>query len=477
MKGDLMKTDCSKKSFQFQPLDSRKVLGAFDGGHISSDGGALLLRAVEDRTNIIGLFADCFTDHRDPDRIEHTVPQLAGQRIYGLALGYEDIIDHDDLRYDPLLAVLAGKADPTGADRLRESDRGKALAGKSTLNRLELTLPDADKNSRYNKIVLNQALVDQYFVNIFLQSRKKPPKRIVLDLDATDDLIHGALEGRFYHGYYKNYCYLPLYIFCEDDLLCARLRPSNIDAAKGAVDELKRIVDQIRQQWKKIKIVVRADGGFCREEIMSWCEQNKVKYILGLPKNSRLKDDISDELAQAKKLFEQTGEPARVYKDFKYKTLDSWSRSRRVVAKAEHLEKGQNPRFIVTSIPADEINAKTLYEKQYCARGEMENRIKEQQLHLFADRTSCTKMRANQIRLWFSSVAYTLMQALRRLGLSGTKMARAQCATIRLKLLKIGACIKISVRRIFISLASGCPYKEIFATVWANLQRINTVRY
>ena len=471
-----MKTDCIKKSFTLQPLDSRKVLGAFDGGHISSDGGALLLRAVEDRTNIIGQFADCFTDHRDPDRIEHSVPQLAGQRIYGLALGYEDIIDHDDLRYDPLLAVLAGKADPTGTDRLRKSDRGKALAGKSTLNRLELTLPDADKNSRYNKIVLNEALVDQYFVNVFLQSRKREPKRIVLDLDATDDLIHGGQEGRFYHGYYKNYCYLPLYIFCGDDLLCARLRSSGIDAAKGAVDELERIVDQIRQQWTKVKIVVRADSGFCREEIMLWCEQNNVKYILGLAKNSRLKEDISDELNQAKKIFEQTGQPARVYKDFRYKTLDTWSRSRRVVAKAEHLEKGQNPRFVVTSIPADEINAKTLYEKEYCARGEMENRIKEQQLHLFADRTSCTKMRANQIRLWFSSVAYTLLQALRRLGLSGTKMARAQCATIRLKLLKIGACIKISVRRVFVSLASGCPYKAIFATAWANLQQTNPIR-
>jgi len=471
-----MKTDCTKKSFTFQPLDSRKVLGAFDGGHISSDGGALLLRAVEDCTNIIGQFADCFTDHRAPDRIEHTVKQLVAQRVYGLALGYEDLNDHDDLRNDPLLAVLAGKADPTGSNRLRKSDRGKALAGKSTLNRLELTLPDANKEDRYKKIVLTEALVDQFLVNVFLQSHKRPPKRIVLDLDATDNLIHGGQEGRFYHGYYKNYCYLPLYIFCGDDLLCARLRSSNIDAAEGSVDELERIVGQIRKLWPKVKIVIRADGGFCRDAIISWCEQNNVGFIIGLPKNSRLKKEISDEQDQAKKIFEQTGQPARVYKDFKYKTLKTWSRSRRVIAKAEHLEKGPNPRFVVTSIPADEIDAKSLYEKQYCARGEMENRIKEQQLYLFADRTSCTKMRANQIRLWFSSVAYTLMQALRRLGLAGTKMARAQCSTIRLKLLKIGACIKISVRRVFVSLSSGCPYKEIFATVWANLQKINPLR-
>ncbi len=472
-----MNTDCSKKSFEFQPLKSRKVLGAFDGGHITSDGGALLLRAVEEHANIIGQFADCFTDYRDPDRIEHTVDQLVAQRVYGLALGYEDLNDHDDLRYDPLLAVLAGKVDPTGLDRLRKSDRGKALAGKSTLNRLELTPPDADRRARYKKIVLNKALVDRFFVNVFLQSRKREPKKIVLDLDATDDLIHGGQEGRFFHGYYKNYCYLPLYIFCGDDLLCARLRSSNIDAATGAVDELDRIVGQIRQRWTKVKIVIRADSGFCRDQIMSWCEHNNVDYVLGLAKNSRLKDEISDELNRAKEFFEQTGKAARIYKDFKYKTLTSWSRCRRVIAKAEHLEKGQNPRFIVTSIQADKIDAKDLYEYHYCARGEMENRIKEQQLHLFADRTSCTKMRANQIRLWFSSVAYTLLQAFRRLGLAGTKMARAQCATIRLKLLKIGACIKISVRRIFVSLASGCPYKEIFARVWVNLRRLNPVRY
>ncbi len=472
-----MKTDCSKKSFEFQSLNSREVLGAFDGGHITSDGGALLLRAVEDYTNIIGQFSECFTDHRNPGRIEHSVKQLVAQRIYALALGYEDLNDHDDLRVDPLLAVMAGKADPTGSERLRKSDRGKALAGKSTLNRLELTPPDANKTARYKKIVLNQALVDRFFVNVFLQSHKRPPKEIVLDLDATDDPIHGGQEGRFFHGYYKNYCYLPLYIFCGDDLLCARLRPSNIDAAKGSVQELERIVGQIRQRWPRVKIVIRADSGFCREQIMSWCEDNSVDYILGLAKNSRLKTAIKDELAEAKNLFDQTGHRARMYKDFKYKTLNSWSRSRRVVAKAEHLEKGSNPRFVVSSIPADKINAKTLYEKHYCARGEMENRIKEQQLQLFADRTRCTQMRANQTRLWFSSVAYMLMSALRKHGLAATTMARAQCSSIRQKLLKIGACIKISVRRIFISLASGCPYAEIFARVWSNLRRLNPLRY
>jgi len=475
-KGDLMKTDCSKKSYEFQSLNSRKVLGAFDGGHISSDGGALLLRAVEDYTNIIGQFAACFTDHRDPDRIEHSVKQLVAQRVYAIALGYEDLNDHDELRLDPLLGVLADKADPTGSDRVRKRDRGKALAGKSTLNRLELTPADATRTARYKKIVLNEDLVDRFFVNVFLQSYKKPPKRIVLDLDATDDLIHGGQEGRFFHGYYKNYCYLPLYIFCGDNLLCARLRSSNIDAAKGSVDELDRIVRQIRERWPKVKIVIRADSGFCREEIMSWCEQNNVDYVLGLAKNPRLKSAIEDELNQAKELFEQTGHPARVYRDFQYKTLKSWSRSRRVTGKAEHLEKGPNPRFVVTSISAGKIDARALYENHYCARGEMENRIKEQQLHLFANRTSCTKMRANQIRLWFSSVAYMLLAALRKHGLKGTKMARAQCSTIRLKLLKIGACIKISVRRILVSLASGYPYAEIFDKIYANLRQLAPLR-
>ena len=471
-----MKTDCSKKSFEFQSLSSREVLGTFDGGHITSDAGGLLLREVESRTKIIKQFATCFIDHRDPEKIEHTVYELVAQRVYGLALGYEDLNDHDDLRVDPLLGLLAGKADPTGAGRVRERDRGKALAGKSTLNRLELTPSDADASARYKKIVLNSDLMNLFFVELFLQSQATPPKRIVLDLDATDDRLHGNQEGRFFHGYYGDYCYLPLYIFCGDALLCARLRSSNIDASRGTVDELERIVGRIREAWPDVIIVIRADSGFCREEIMAWCERNNVKYVLGLAKNSRLIDEIGNELAQAKALFEQSGQPARLYRDFAYRTLDSWSRARRVVGKAEHLEKGANPRFVVTSIGADRIDARALYEDLYCARGEMENRIKEQQLQLFADRTSCTKMRANQIRLWFSSVAYTLMETLRRLGLAGTAMARAQCSTIRLKLLKIGACVKISVRRILVSLASGCPYAGIFATVWEKLRGLAPLR-
>ena len=471
-----MKTDCSKKSFEFQSLSSRKILGTFDGGHIASDAGGLLLREVEWRTNIIKQFAACFTDHRNPEKIEHTVEELVAQRVYGLALGYEDLNDHDDLRVDPLLGLLAGKADPTGAERVRERDRGKALAGKSTLNRLELTPADADANARYKKIVLNEERMNLFFVELFLQSQKEPPKKIVLDLDATDDRLHGNQEGRFFHGYYGDYCYLPLYIFCGDALLCARLRSSNIDASSGTVEELERIVGRIRQTWPDTIIVVRADSGFCREAIMAWCECNNVKYVLGLAKNSRLIAEIGDELAQAKALFEHSGEPARLFRDFVYCTLDSWSRSRRVVGKAEHLEKGANPRFVVSSIGVEQIDARALYEDVYCARGEMENRIKEQQLQMFADRTSCTKMRANQIRLWFSAVAYTLLEAFRRLGLAGIEMARAQCSTIRLKLLKIGACVKISVRRIFVSLAGGCPYADIFAVAWEKLRTLAPLR-
>lgn len=353
---------------------------------------------------------------------------------------------------------------------MRHSDKGKALAGKSTLNRLELTPQDANGSSRYKKIVLNWERVEHLFVDVFLKLHTKAPERIVLDVDATDDPLHGHQEGRFFHGYYKEYCYLPLYIFCGDHLLCAKLRQANGDAAEGTVGELDRIVGQIRQAWPQVEIVIRGDSGFCREEIMVWCEANEVDYVLGLAKNERLKKEIAEELAQAKALHERTGLASRVFKDFTYRTLKSWSRARRVVGKAEHLEKGSNPRFVVTSIAPEALDAKTLYEKEYCARGEMENRIKEQQLYLFADRTSTSVMRSNQLRLWFSSVAYVLMNAFRQVALKGTEMERAQCGTIRVKLLKIGAQVKISVRRVVIALASGCPYQEIFATAYRNLQ-------
>jgi len=464
-----MPTQCNQESLQFHPLFRREVRGQFDGGTITSDAGGLLLREVEKRTGIVAQFAACFRDHRKAERIEHTVKELVAQRVYALALGYEDLNDHDQLRQDPLLAVLAEKPDPTGESRARQRDQGKALAGKSTLNRLELTGEAVSEEERYKKIAMDQAAVDRVWVEVFLQAHREPPQEIVLDLDATDDPVHGNQEGRFFHGYYGHYCYLPLYIFCGEMLLCARLRPSNIDASAGSREELERIVRQIRQAWPEVKITIRGDAGFCREELMVWCEQNRVDYVLGLTKNDRLKAAITSELQQAAAEYQRTGQAARVFKDFVYQTRESWSRARRVVGKAEHLEKGSNPRFVVTSLPSQNWAARALYEDLYCARGEMENRIKEQ-LMLFADRTSTAYLRSNQLRLYFSAVAYLLMQALRRLGLQGTELAKAQCITLRLKLLKIGALMRITVRKVWVSLASGYPYQELFRQVYAQLR-------
>jgi len=467
-----MTTECNHTTFGFQPLGRRGVMARFDGGKITSDAGGLLLREAERATGILRQFATCFRDHRDPDLIEHTVEELVAQRVYGLCLGYEDLNDHDQLRHDPLLAVMVGKPDPLGAERSRERDKGKALAGKSTLNRLELTPVRADNNSRYKKITVNRKAVQDLFVNVFLQSHSVPPERIVLDLDATEDPLHGHQAGGYFHGYYDCYCYLPLYIFCGDDLLCAKLRPSNIDASTGALRELQRLCGSIRHRWPKVPIVVRGDSGFCREAIMAWCESEGVDYLFGLAKNERLLAEIAVELAQAQGEFEKTGAAARVFKDFSYSTLDSWSCSRRVIGKAEYLPKGANPRFVVTSLSREGWDARAVYEDEYCARGDMENRIKEQQLCLFADRTSCASMRANELRLWFSSVGYVLMTALQRLGLPQTELAAAQCDTIRLKLLKIGAQIRVTVRRVWVSLAESYPYRALFRRVYENLIRL-----
>ena len=464
-----MSTECNTDRLCFQPLGRREVVGAFDGGTISSDAGGLLLREVEQRTGILRQFATCFRDHRDPDLIEHTVAELVAQRVYGLALGYEDLNDHDRLRQDPLLAALVGKEDPTGESRVRERDRNKPLAGKSTLNRLELTPVRADAGSRYKKITADMKAAEGLFVEFFLQAHPRPPQRIVLDFDATDDPVHGAQLGRFFHGYYREYCFLPLYLFCGDELLGAWLRPADIDASAGAVKKLAAIVARLRQVWPEVQIVVRGDSGFCRESLMRWCEENGVDFVLGLAKNRRLERELQGELAQARQQYEASGHAARVFKDFSYQTLDSWSRARRVVGKAEHLAKGPNPRFVVTSLSSDSHDARTLYEVEYCGRGEMENRIKEQQRFLFADRTSASSMRANQLRLWFSSVAYVLLQGLRRLGLRQTPLAEAQCDTIRLKLLKIGAQIRVTVRKVWVSLAEGCPYEGVFRQVFQNL--------
>src|SRR5512142_3102597 len=369
-----MTTECNAAYLDFPMLGSRPVLADFDGGDITSDGGALLLRKTEELTGIIRQFARCFTDHRNPELIEHSVEELLGQRVYGLALGYEDLNDHDDLRHDPLLATVVGKDDPTGKTRRRRRDRGKALAGKSTLNRLELPPVGADQDSRYKKITCHTHAVERLLVTLFLQDHRQPPERIVLDLDATDDPIHGHQLGRFFHGYYKSYCYLPLYIFCGDHLLCARLRPSDIDASAGALKQLQRIVAQLRGAWPEVKITIRADSGYCREPLMAWCEQDGVDYILGLAQNPRLVAAIADELGQARQQFEATGQPARIFAEFRYRTLETWSRERPVVAKAEHLAKGANPRFVVTSLSAEQRPARPLYEDDYCGRGEAENR-------------------------------------------------------------------------------------------------------
>jgi hypothetical protein len=470
-----MATECNASEFDFQGLGTRAVTARFDGGAITSDAGGLLLREVEVKTGILRRFAACFADHRDPDLIEHTVYDLLAQRVFALALGYEDLNDHDALRHDPLLAVLVGKADPTGHDRRRHRDRGKSLAGKSTLNRLELTPVKANAKSRYKKVAARHHDIDSFFVETFLALHRRPPEEIVLDFDATDDPIHGQQLGRFFHGYYGGYCYLPLYIFCGEHLLLAKLRPADIDAAAGSVKQLARIVEQIRRAWPKVRIIVRGDSGFCRENLMRWCEENRLHFVLGLAKNVRLSRILGAELHEAKLQFAATGQAARVFKDFTYQTRKSWSRARRVLGKAEHLAKGSNPRFIVTSLSAEEFDARTLYEDVYCARGEMENRIKEQQMCLFADRTSCATMRANQLRLWLSSVAYTLLAALRQFGLQGTEMATARCDTIRLKLLKLGALVRTTVRRVWISLSESCPYQRVFAQVYENLKQWSSV--
>jgi Transposase DDE domain group 1 len=414
-----------------QQLGGRELVWRFDGGDITSDGGAVMLKKLEERTGIVRRFAACFTDYRSARQIEHPLLDLIMQRVFGLALGYEDLNDHDELRRDPMLAVALSKDDVKGAQRRRAQDRGKALAGKSTLNRLELTAPDYDGSPRQKdsgqpetkKIVVDPESVDALLVDLFLEAHAQAPDRIILDLDATDDVLYGHQEGRFYHGYYHDYCYLPLYVFCGQHLLCARLRTSDIDASADSVEELEPLVARIRQRWPAVKIQLRGDAGFCREKLMAWCESEGMDYIFGLAQNPRLKKLIAAETAQAEQQYAQTKAPARVFTEFFYSTKDTWSRQRRVIAKAEHLDKGANPRFVVTSLSSQQMAAQELYEKGYCARGECpENRIKEQQLDLFADRTSTGKMWSNQLRLYFSSLAYVLLQTLRRMALTGTTL-------------------------------------------------------
>jgi Transposase DDE domain group 1 len=449
-----MPTECSAPAFEFGTVEGRRVVAAFDGGAVTSDAGALLLGATDKAIGLVGRLADCFGDGRSPGRVEHDIATLVGQRVFGIALGYEDLIDHDRLRHDPALAILAGKLEarrPTCAP----------LAGKSTLNRLEHA--PAGEPTRYHKIGHDGAAIERLFVELFLDAHRKPPAQIVLDLDATDDPLHGHQEGRFFHGYYDCWCYLPLYVFCGRHLLAAKLRRSNIDASAGAVEEIERLVGQIRAKWPRVRILLRADSGFAREALMSWCERNHVDYLFGLARNARLEAELKDELAMTEATSRATGQPARRFKEFRWATHDSWSRRRRVVAKAEWTHSGPNPRFVVTSLGAAACDARRLYEDIYCARGEMENRIKECQLDLFADRTSTATMRANQLRLWLASMAYVLLCGLRRIGLRHTQLAEATCGTIRLHLLKIGALVRISCRRIKLAMASAFPCQAEYA--------------
>jgi hypothetical protein len=448
-----MPTECSATLFEFAPVEGRRVVASFDGGAITSDAGGMLLGETDRAIRLTARFAACFTDARTPELVEHQVSTMVLQRVVGIALGYEDLNDHDDLRHDPVLSVLAGK-------RAAKRSDCAPLAGKSTLNRLELSRPEA---TRYHKISHDPAAIEALFVDRFLESHAKAPGQIILDLDATDDPLHGRQEGRFFHGYYDCYCYLPLYVFCGRHLLAAKLRRSNIDGSAGAVEEVARIIARIRRRWPKTRILLRGDSGFAREALMAWCEANRVDFLFGLARNARLEETVKAELIAASIDAIRSGRPARRFKDFRYATLDSWSRERRVIGKAEVTGDKANPRFIVSSLTPAEIDGRRLYEKIYCARGEMENRIKECQLDLFADRTSAATMRANQLRLWFASMAYVLLCALRRIGLAHTQFADATCGTIRLKLLKLGALVRISVRRIKVAMASACPWQDEFA--------------
>jgi hypothetical protein len=452
-------TECNQSSFGFEASGKREIVARFDGGTISSDGGALLLRQTDKRLNLLPRLAACFLDGRKQDQVEHSVLEMVSQRIYGLALGYEDLNDHEQLRKDPVFGILAGR-----------EELEAPLAGKSTLNRMEL---GAGVKDRYKKITFWKDALDELLVTVFIESYRSAPAEIVLDVDTTDLPLHGKQEGRFFHGYYDSYCYLPLYVFCGEQVLCARLREANRDASFGCVDEIERIVAQIRQAWPEVKIILRGDSGYCRNGLMTWCEQHKVDYVFGMARNQRLRKIIGAEMHEATQLWKQTGKPARVFGEFSYRTKKTktggWDQERRVAAKAEHINGKENPRFVVTSLSREEWAAQELYEKLYCARGDMENRIKEQ-FSLFADRVSTETMRANQMRVYLSTMAYVLISGLRRLGLKATELAEAQVSTIRTKLLKIGSQIRITVRKVWISMASSYPYQELYQQVWTNLR-------
>jgi hypothetical protein len=452
-------TECNQSGFGFEAWGRRGIVARFDGGTISSDGGAFLLRQTDKRLNLLPRLAECFLDGRNQQLIEHSILEMLSQRVYGLALGYEDINDHEQLRKDPVFGILAGG-----------EEVNEPLAGKSTLNRMEL---GTGTKERYKKITFWKEALDELLVKVFLESHEEVPSQIVLDVDTTDLPLHGKQEGRFFHGYYDSYCYLPLYIFCGQHVLCARLREANHDASFGCLREVRRIVAQIRAAWPAVKIILRGDSGFCRNELMSWCETNGVDFVFGLARNQKLRKIIGAQMQEATQQWNKTGKPARIFIEFEYKSKKTkkggWDRNRRVAAKAEHIAGKENPRFVATSLPGEQWTAQVLYEELYCARGDMENRIKEQ-FSLFADRVSTETMRANQLRLYLSTMSYVLVNGLRRLGLKATELAEAQVSTIRTKLLKIGAQIRVTVRKVWVSMASSYPWQDLYRQVWANLR-------
>ena len=465
-------TECILEQLEFQGLGGRRVVGRFDGGRMSTDGGAMLLREADGRVGLTERLAGCFRDHRNAGRIEHTVQELVGQRVMGIALGYEDLNDHNLLRDDSVVALAVGREDLSGSGRLRERDRGHAMAGASTLNRLELSVPGEAGEDRYKRVEADFEAMDRLMVGMFVEAQEEKPEEVWLDVDATDDELHGEQEGRFFHGYYDSYCYLPLYITSGKHVLSARLRPSNVDASAGAVEELKRVVGQLREAWPEVRVVIRGDSGFCREEIMGWCEGNGVDYVLGLARNARLEGKLGRALCKSRRRQMATGKASRRYREWRYRTRKTWSRSRRVVGKAEWLTgaRGANPRFVVTSLKRSRAGKRMLYEELYCARGDMENRIREHQYDLFAERTSSGTLRANQLRLYFAVFAGVLMETLRREGLRGTELAEAQYRTLRTRLLKVAVSLRITVRRVWLSFPSAWPWQGVFAQSLARLR-------
>ena len=477
-------TECREQSWLFQELGARKVEVDFGGGYLSSDGGGLILREFERHDGLLRDLAGCFVDYRNPCYIEHSVQELLSQRIFALVLGYEDLNDHDHLRRDPVHGLICGKSDPLGQDRLQERDKGKALAAHSTLNRLELSAQSIDL--RYHKIQVQPEKAELLLIQRGVKAIPRKSAEIVLDFDATDDPLHGSQEGGYFNGYYREHCYLPLYCFCGNIPLLAKLRDCKRDASEGTIEALQKIVPAIRKRFgKKIRIIIRADSAFARESIMSWCEDNGVFYCFGLARNERLSEQLNVHFQSLKAQIDEgkLQSPCQSFTQFEYSTLNSWSRKRRVIGKAEILPKGDNPRFIVTNLPEDgwgdplqavRLEPAALYEKFYCARGDMENRIKEQQLDLFSDRTSTHWMASNQLRLWFSAFAHLIMSRLQAEVLRGTQLANASIGQVRLRLFKIAARLKVSVRRIHIELCSAYPLQDLFSLVHKRLCSLST---